>query len=100
MGTQNYALTCVGIFSNFFGRLRCSVGPESVKKLTSDNGYNCFLFMYMHWEKNLTWMWYFRKFCEGSPAEVVYNYGFSVMHLEESPRKIDMIITKRITDIT
>ena len=44
MGTQNYVLTCVGIFSNFFGRLRCSVGPESVKKLTSDNGYNCFLF--------------------------------------------------------
>ena len=57
------------------------------------------VFLDLHWEKNLTWMWNFRNLCEGSPAEVVHNYGFSVMHLEESPQKIDVIITKRITDI-
>ena len=52
---------------------------------------------HLHWEK-LSWQWNFRNLCGVCPAQVVMNYGFYVMYLDESQLNINVIISKMITD--
>ena len=52
-----------------------------------------YIFFVAHWEKNLTWMWNIRNMCGGSAAQIVMNYGFSVIYLDESQQYMNVKIS-------